>query len=966
MSPWTRRPSGAAASLLLLLLLASPVRSLDKGDLTGDFRSDPNDVLHLLMHLQGHATLSPAQRTAGDVNVLDPDGAPLGDGLLDALDLSVLAAAVVDGDPDRDGLSTHFELDRLSSDPWNRFDLDPLGAIDDGGFDSDADGLDNLAEQAAGTLPNDVDSDDDGMSDGFEVGYGLDPLSSDDAGEDEEPDGLVNWLEHAFGSDPFDPDTDEDGLLDGDEVLAQGSDPVDPDSDDDLLGDGFEVAHGFDPLLQGETFEDPDLDQLVNLEEQGAGTDPLDPDTDADGYDDRAERVAGSDPLDPDDPLLGFDYDLDGHPDVADNCLRSANASQADADADGLGDACDRCAGADDALADPDQDGVCGALDDCPRWAGAGGGDANGDQIGDACQCGDVDDDGFVTPADAALVLAATQADDVAGLPAPHKCDVDGDGVCSLDDALRYPELEPFTALAFPQRCADHASLVEHVLNRTGFGGDAYSRRLIAEIGIHDYVDEQLDPPIPGQEERLDAVLDRYRSGTYPVLDVERNQLFAKYHPFGNHLDNIQRVVRDHAEVKFARAVYARRQLETVMRDFWFNHFNVFGEGTYNNRIVGNYEQEAIAPFALGLFEDLVHSVAQSEAMGTYLNQAESRVGSVNENFARELLELHTVGQGPVDDPHFDEEDVHAVTKILTGYVRGRVFGALGGLGIVQGGTFGPLGVYVNYVGADHDTSGKQVTLNGRVEWGFASGQPGTNASNEGRTLIQNLARHELSGRFVGAKLIRRFVADDPPAALLDAVAAEWTQAPAGDVREALRVILHSPEFLGAAHVRGKMKRPVHYAASLVRTLGGGVEGEGAQHETPTTIEGFLSSYNGIMGEIFQMGETLYLVGPPTGLPDVSEAWASAGGLLARVNMAHRLSLENATPAASWGVEHDDTPQELVDALVERLVPGGISDAERQAVVAAVAGMNGSEFDLYDRIAKAAALILSAPSFVLH
>jgi len=406
-----------------------------------------------------------------------------------------------------------------------------------------------------------------------------------------------------------------------------------------------------------------------------------------------------------------------------------------------------------------------------------------------------------------------------------------------------------------------------------------------------------------------------------------------------------------------------------VMRDFWFNHFNIIGDGTYNDRIVGNYEQEVIAPFALGLFEDLVHSVAQSEGMGTYLNQADSKVGSVNENFARELLELHTVGQGPVGGEHFTESDVQAVTKILTGYVRGRNFNnPFGGLGIVSGGTFGPLNVWVNYVGADHDTSDKFVDLNGSVSpaWAFTGGQPGTNSDNEGLTLIRNLARNELTARTVGAKLITRFVSETPPQSLVDAVADEWTQAPEGDIREVMRVILHSPEFRDAASFRGKLKRPVQFAASLVRTLGNGVEGQSAQHDVMSTIQGFQSSYNGIMGEIFQMGEPLYLVGPPTGLPDVSPAWASAGGQLARVNMAHRLAREATSPSSVWGVDPQDDSQVLVDKLVTKLVPAGISDSARQAIVAAIDDMNGSEFDLYDRIAKAAGLILASPAFMLH
>ena len=280
-------------------------------------------------------------------------------------------------------------------------------------------------------------------------------------------------------------------------------------------------------------------------------------------------------------------------------------------------------------------------------------------------------------------------------------------------------------------------------------------------------------------------------------------------------MNNVQRkarqVISDIEEAKLLRAVYSERQLEEVLVDFWFNHFNVFaGKGATRN-YVSEYEREAIRPYVLGQFRDMLGATAKSPAMLFYLDNwlssaqgaqrapralrapraqtAQGRRSSgINENYARELLELHTLGV----DGGYTQQDIVNVAKAFTGWtIQPR-----------QGSGF-------MFVAARHER-GEKVVLGQTIKAGGV---------DEGERVLDIVAAHPATARHIAKKLAMRFVSDNPPAALVDRAAAKFT-ATRGDLREVLKVILASPEFASADAYRAKVKTPLEFVASALRATG--------------------------------------------------------------------------------------------------------------------------------------------------
>jgi hypothetical protein len=318
-----------------------------------------------------------------------------------------------------------------------------------------------------------------------------------------------------------------------------------------------------------------------------------------------------------------------------------------------------------------------------------------------------------------------------------------------------------------------------------------------------------------------------------------------------------QVVYRDLAEGKVLRAIYSNRQLEEQMDDFWFNHFNVFvGKGA-DRYLVTDYERDAIQPHVLGKFRDLLEATAKSPAMLFYLDNWQS-VGpnapqargqnnkqrrGLNENYGRELMELHTLGV----DGGYTQKDVTEVARCFTGWTINQP---------QRGGRF----VFNPRL---HD-NGEKVVLGVTI--------PAGGGEKDGEKVLDILARQPATARFISKKLAMRFVADEPPAALLDRMADTFLKSD-GDIRQVMAAMIDAKEFWSVGAYRSKMKSPLEMVASAVRSVNGNVDYATA-----------------LMQQVAQLGEPLYRKEEPTGYSNSSKEWANSASLMARMNFALQLA----------------------------------------------------------------------------
>jgi hypothetical protein len=425
------------------------------------------------------------------------------------------------------------------------------------------------------------------------------------------------------------------------------------------------------------------------------------------------------------------------------------------------------------------------------------------------------------------------------------------------------------------------------------------------------------------------AVADSLRGGKAPELleglaPKQRETLLAMNYPPGV-------VIGELAQAKVLRAIYSQRQLEEVMIDFWSNHFNVFVDKGLDRLMLTSYERDVIRPHALGKFEDLLVATAKSPAMLFYLdnwlsvgpNSAQAlgipaypgpygslyhprlkpgkRTNGLNENYGRELMELHTLSV----NGGYTQRDVTEVAKVFTGWTIDKP---------AEGGGF-------KFDPRTHEP-GPKFVLGHRIK---------PKGEGEGLEVLHRLATNPQTAHFISLKLAERFVCDDPPPALVDRMTKMFLKKK-GDIREVLNTLFHAPEFWDDGTYRAKVKTPLEFVASAVRATGAEIDDAAP-----------------LVQQLNRMGMPLYGAQPPTGYSMKAEAWVSSSALLNRMNFALAL-----TGGKIKGVKVDTAQlvgsplpadsSATLSTLETYLLAGGVSKQTHDSIVAQIeaSGKNGA------------------------
>jgi uncharacterized protein (DUF1800 family) len=415
-----------------------------------------------------------------------------------------------------------------------------------------------------------------------------------------------------------------------------------------------------------------------------------------------------------------------------------------------------------------------------------------------------------------------------------------------------------------------------------------------------------------------------------------------------NGLQRPQRIMAELQASRILRAVYSERQLQEVMVDFWTNHFNVFAGKGADRWLLPAYDRDTIRPNAMGKFSELLSATAQSPAMLFYLDNfqsvspdanrgrgmqrpnapAQQQRRGINENYARELMELHTLGV----DGGYTQKDVQEVARCFTGWT---IFQPRGGGAAVNAMMRGDAarrtpGTFFFNPRAHDD--GEKTVLGHKI--------PAGGGLKDGLAVLDILAHHPATAKFIATKLVRHFVSDTPPPALVNRVAAAFTKSD-GDIRETLKAIFFSDEFNSPEAYRAKIKRPFELVVSAIRTLGADTNGGPGTHQW-----------------IARMGEPLYGFQTPNGYSDAAESWVNTGGLLERMNFGLALA-GNRVQGTRVDLAKLNAPEKskLIDESLKLIVAGDISAATRETLLKQIDETNA------DTAAKVVGLILGTPEF---
>jgi uncharacterized protein (DUF1800 family) len=475
---------------------------------------------------------------------------------------------------------------------------------------------------------------------------------------------------------------------------------------------------------------------------------------------------------------------------------------------------------------------------------------------------------------------------------------------------------------------------IAHLLNRITYGPRPGEFERVAALGWDAFLDQQLNP---GQID--DGALEQ-RLAAFTTLAMSSAELFEHYPQKGQ--PGPRAIIQELEAASLLRAVASERQLLELMVDFWSNHLNIYIGKNQVKWLKTADDRDVIRRYALGKYRDLLLASAKSPAMLIYLDNAENvkpgarrgkLAGGLNENYAREVMELHTVGA----DGGYTQADVTTVARALTGWTITRRNAS-------EPGEF-------QFAPRLHDDNPKQIAF-------LNLDLPAGGGVSDGEVLLAALAGHPSTAARIAYKLCLMFVADDPPPALVERSAKAYLDSDT-DIRVTLRTILTSDEFKQSAGQ--KIKQPLRALVSSLRALGAQV-GDGEQLLP-------------LVKRLRDMGQPFFGWPSPNGYPQAGAAWVNTGGMLARWNAAFALA-EGRLKAVKLDLQSLVAPDErsagaVVGRLGMALLSAPLPAEARSALVSYASDGAGEQAPLdaaalTRRLPELAGLILASPAFQLH